>query len=546
MTTVSRDQWRASSRYASRVGDWLVELARVAVLVALVTCPTFAQESANRSGDDEPLQPQSLADGSYADRQRATLEMWRRRATSRQAVQDAARNADPEVAERAEWILRQWRNGTLPGTVRGSVGSLMQTDDPTALAGVLQEGLFSVVQVAVEESAGTIEFEQIKARVANFLVQRFPIYVDLAVDQGTEAELLKLIETVAIDRSLADAWLSLRSELGSKGDADALPSAAQLWEESEQHLLRAQRKMMAGDSDAAISHARRSGDNVSVRITQMLGGRWDQIADESFARASKAADEQEQYDLYAWAFAATDRIDDAARRALAIEKLTTDNELLSDPVKTLRWHSLAVHGEIDTAIEVLQRHDKPLAATIAVTASRYSKAIELIGLPHDERDSELENWIDAAIEAQTQLPQGEIADEIRLLSAYARLLLHLGEQDEAFEIYRRFAIPGIIVDERNQTLVDWTLDEMLGTNRLDWMIDLAVGKKDNTIKRTPLVLVAWGMDVEPTTIVLLAERLKTVFPRGSLQSRFRAACRLLRGDIPEDSKLRKTLTACTN
>ena len=45
-------------------------------------------------------EPSSLARGSYVERQKATLEMWRQRSLSRQAVQDAARDADPEVAER--------------------------------------------------------------------------------------------------------------------------------------------------------------------------------------------------------------------------------------------------------------------------------------------------------------------------------------------------------------------------------------------------------------------------------------------------------------
>ena len=55
-----------------------------------------------------------LSEGSYAQRQRATLEMWRVRDQSRDQVQRAANHPDPEIAGRAQWILRQWRRGSLP------------------------------------------------------------------------------------------------------------------------------------------------------------------------------------------------------------------------------------------------------------------------------------------------------------------------------------------------------------------------------------------------------------------------------------------------
>ncbi|MEL6111108.1 MAG: hypothetical protein AAFU85_34295, partial [Planctomycetota bacterium] len=128
MKTACRNDWKTHLRPESVVRRLWQVVVMLVVATQLLGVVANGQVSDFESPElGEPIQPQALADGSYADRQRATLEMWRRRSTSRQSVQDAARNSDPEVAERAEWILRQWRNGTLPGTIRGSIGSLMQT-----------------------------------------------------------------------------------------------------------------------------------------------------------------------------------------------------------------------------------------------------------------------------------------------------------------------------------------------------------------------------------------------------------------------------------
>ncbi|WP_182867586.1 hypothetical protein [Stieleria mannarensis] len=502
--------------------------------------PTVADNVQPGASDPIPNldQPENLARDRYVDRQRATLEMWRLRTQSRQAVQDAARDADPEVAERAAWILKQWRSASLPGVAKGPAELLLDRGSPSALASVLEQGAFDAVLVAVEESAGTIEFDQIKQRVVTLLSQRYPYYCDKAYAQGTEADLLRLLDAVAIDRNVAAACRDLKRYLGiapdeSSGGADPLPSAASLWSPAEREICLALFAMLRGDVEASIDHARQTGDPVLLRIARMLGDRWQEIADRAFELADTAATHEERVEANAWGLAATSHTGDQARFDLAKSRLTAPEPGESEMVWNIRWRALAMHGSVDQAIDVMAAVDRAAAAKVACAASRYRRAEQLCGFPLDRIDSDLDDWISDAYTDQANLPTGSIAPSMERLYALARLLVNTGDTRHAWQIYRRLTPRQVIVSPYGASLREQTLVELDLINRFDWMMDVAAAPGENAVTQRTQAIVARALNTEFDAFRKVLDRIKLVRPAADFRDRFRITFQLFRGKPPE-------------
>jgi hypothetical protein len=490
--------------------------------------PDDAAEASSAAGAD------NLAHGSYADRQRATLEMWRRRSRSRQAVQDAARHADPEVAERAEWILRQWRSGALPGVGNEASQLWLDRDGPSALATVLEQGAFDAVRVAVEESAGTIEYDQIKRRVARSLRERFPIFIERAVSDGSEPDLLNLLDAVAIDRNFATASRDLMKVLQIEpDDLNQLPSAAATWSRSDQDLCRAQLAMLRGDVDQSIRFAREANDPILLRITQMLGDRWQAIADDSFAAAESATTAEDRIESYAWGLAASSRVRDRQRIDQATKRLLESQADENEALTALRWRSLAVHDDVRGAIDVIAKSDRATAAEIACASSRFGLAAELCGFEIERINDDLDDWIMAAYAEQAELPSGSLAPSMERLYALARLLVNVGDQDNAWRIYRRLTPREIIVSPYGTTLRERTLSEIELLNRLDWMLELAVAEGDNAVAPQTRRIIGVALNTDFQAFQTVLEQIKVIRPGTDYRQRFQMTFQLFRGKLPD-------------
>jgi tetratricopeptide (TPR) repeat protein len=492
---------------------------------------------ADRGGRVRPVDPAELAGKRYADRRRATLEMWRQRDRSRQAVQNAARDADPEIAARANWILRQWRSGALPG-VAEDVEALTRQGSGSALAAVLEQGAFDAVLIAVEESAGTIEFDQIKSRVARLITQRFPMYVDQAYADGSEATLLKLVRATAVDRNMAIAADDLARSIGRPhptphgDDAGALPPAAEAWPELEKYLLRSQRALMAGRVDRAIEYARKSDDPVLTRLVQMIGGRWETLAADSFAVAESANEADARVEAYAWSLVGAYHSDDPAGVEKAVAFLADDSINESVTARDFRFRALALHDHVDQGIDVLAKEHPAMAARIACEASRFQRGFAVLGYPSDEVSLRLDDWITDAYAQQAGLPAGQLAESMERLYALARLLNHVGRRDEALQIYRRLTPRQVIVDPYGSSLRDKTIDEMQRIGKLDWVRELAVEPQENALSALMRAGIARALSTESDSFQAVLDRIKDVTPDANFQTRFRIAFDLFRGKTP--------------
>ena len=530
-----RSWWNAALRFAV---CFLVMLTFSAAAAAQglpqITGPANSDTGPGSNRSSSQSDRSDLAKQRYIDRQRATLQMWRERSRSRQAVQDAARDSDPEVAERAEWILKQWRSGAVPGVGQMPGDVLLDRGNPSALAVVLEQGAFKAVLVAVEESAGTIEFEQIKDRVARLLTERYPFYADKAFHQGTEQDLLKLLDAVAVNRNLAIATRDLSKHLGIQGDAvNRLPTAASTWDQPEQDIYLAQLAMLDGNVQRSLTFADRSGDPVLIRITRMLADQWPKIATDGMQSAQSAPTIEERIESLAWVLAAAYRLNDNELVADVTERLRNWQPGESETVRNLRWRSLAIHGDMENAINILANENRAAAAKVASAASRYSLATELCDADSTSIDSELDQWIKESFRDQSEFPAGEIAPAMDRLYSLARLLVNTGDTRNALRIYRRLTPRQIIVSPYGTSLREQTLRELDLLNRYDWMLDIAVAPGENAVTQRTQIIVAGALGTESQSFRTVLDQLKLVTPKSSFRDRFRTTFELFRGKIPD-------------
>ncbi len=508
--------------------------------------PLQAQSPSSEPTSD--VEVRELAENQYSARQQATLEMWRRRDLSRDEVQAAARDSDPEVASRAQWILRQWRRGALPDTPSDVFRLLFRTDDPSAIEELLDAGQFNAAVVAVEESAGTADRDMVRSRVVMSLQQRFPIYAIEALRQNTVPDLLKLVDLVADSNEMALTRIELMQRLGLNfDDTTLLPESADEWPEAKRSQARVFVLAALGRNEDAIQAAESSHDSYLIRTMRMLDGRWEELARENAEKARSATPgTAEQVRFWSDSLIAADRCGLQEIRTEAVKALADPNAVTNDiglergdtaveranSVFDLRWKSLATVGEIDTALELLHPKDVNAAALIAIAASRTSLAFQWLGGDVNSCGSNLRERIDAALVAQAMMVEEDLAPELKELLTLMRCFLSVGRNDLAW----------IIADELSRSSVeigrskirDDVLDALTTSRRDDWMLELAMLPSDESIAGRTFEAIADVLkDTDQGTLKTLIETYGRLYPNLPLRERFQAACHLVNGKSPE-------------
>ncbi|MFG0261941.1 MAG: hypothetical protein ACF788_06090, partial [Novipirellula sp. JB048] len=515
----------------------------------------------------EPWSPERLSAERYSQRQQATMQMWRRRASSRQAVQEAADHPDPEVAERANWILRQWRRGSLPETPPELARLLQRDDDPAVLEELLEMGQFSAVVVAVEESAGTAQRTLLHQRLAAALTRRFPVYVRRAYRDEGLMDLLRLVDLVADSKEMAVCRIELMQLMEVELDEDSLlPQAAEDWtprlrQEAEVLVL-----VVLGRLPEATERARRSEHPELLRLCQMLGGDWRSIARETAAAAElAAAGSAERSRLWCRALVAADRgggesletESSTDTELVELEAIATRavDELLSMPVTVgdasveMRWKCLASHGYVDEALQifdqleedydVVKRPRSDSASLVALAASRTDVAFEMLGYAYQEVDTELMTWIAEAIEQQRRDTLGAKTDgtiprvvpKLNRLLSLMRCLLSVGRVEPAWTIARELSDSDVVVGSRR--LRDHVLISLLATQRQEWLPRLAVRPGEEALaSETERLLIVALTEIDAKSWGMMRESLAELMPTVPMARRIQILFDLCRGEKP--------------
>ena len=476
-----------------------------------------------------------LAGQDYARRHVATIEMWKDREGSREIVQRAARDPDPEIAGRAKWILRQWRRGALPDTPPEISRLLRDSDSPGAVERLLNRGQFQATVVAVEESAGTINRESINQRITSALLQRYPLYAKLAYENGTAETLLRLIDLVADTDELSLCRIRLMQLLDVPIDeSNLLPSSSTMWTDHE----RAQRTIMLLAStdqlEQALSRAKESGE-LSYQIDALtLLQRGDEVCDLLHELAMESDFGTPEYSLrWCETLVAATRCGRSEVAEQAIAVLTSVDSESAEAKLTLdmRWKCLAIHGKIKEAIDCFPASAKIRKAKLCLNAARPQLAFEVLGYSLSDVDNQLHTWIDGAVATQVRLETPGLCDSAERLVVLMRLLIATGHNDSAWVIAKHLSeIPAIKDQPRVR---DFVLEELLDTRNDHWIPQLAFDKTEKALSRTSLQLIAGTVSgVTDGTFEIVYEAMMSMFPKWSIDQKVAATKRLLEGDFP--------------
>ncbi|QDT13100.1 hypothetical protein K239x_51160 [Planctomycetes bacterium K23_9] len=572
----------------------LIGLAHAFALVvtAAAALPSFAQSPKRSELPDALLKDDAaeiessedtislldqLSKGRYSSRQQATLRMWGSRDELRDQVQRAARDSNPEVSGRAKWILDQWRRGTSPGMPPRVMRLLQKGDDPAAIVELIELGRFADAVVAVQESAQSIEFERIKQKVTNAFTMRFPFYIEHAMQDDSLPDLLRLIDLSAANKEMAVCRVRLMDAMGIKIDDDALlPSAAAQWVPALQDEAMVAIVMVRGEQDKAIELAKESSNDNLIRIGLMLGGRWQELADRSIKKTSlvdgdtseKSSDQSMSLsEITRWVhvLVAADRCSDESKASQAIgvlSKVPSEQEGFG-----LAWKSLALHGQMELVLKMLDRKHPNELVDVALAASRPEAIFEKLNFRLSDLDSELHLWIDETIDKQLadiallQQPaggQGEnrrgnqpaigrrnIRDQVNpdvpneaiiQLMGLMKCLLAVGRDDAAWEIAERLANEPLQFGPSRdpRPLRDYVVQNLLSTSRSEWVFQLVVAEDAKTVSATAQWCAARLLDdTESMTLRSMTDALKRLYRQASFPERFSMACDLLRGDMPQ-------------
>ncbi len=494
--------------------------------------PQAEAESAGDRAVQRATESEQLSKRNYSGRQQATLEMWRRRDLSREEVQRAARDPDPEVSGRAKWILRQWRRGSLPDTPPEISRLLQRSDDPSAIQELLEGGQFVAAVVAVEESAGTVDRESIQKRVNTAIRRRFPVYIKAALENDSLSDLLKLIDLTADSKEMAVCRIQLMQQLGMAIDAsNLLPTSSETWTQDQRHRATVMVLTILGRLDEAMEVASDSGDEILLRVCQMLAGRWSEMAIES-AKLAKTAESgsYEHARLWCQALIAADRCEDRAVFAQAVEQLSTVETTDSELAIELRWKCLAGHGQVDAALAILDKARPDASAVVAIASSRGHRAFDALGFPLDRIDQDIEQWIDDAIDSQRGA--SELTEDVRNVLALMRCLLSIGREDAAWTIANRMCDCG--VDVGTIPLREYVLSTLTMTSRRDWVLRLAgIAGEELFSATTQSTLARTLPDADALSFELLMKAIPVLMPREPFDVRLRAVYQLLAGETAD-------------
>lgn len=574
---------------------WLVQMLLVPLLMLLPSQQTTGQQNAGQqnAGQQPPADPPSavqrtereptdvglLSESNYAARRQATLEMWRNRDRSRDAVQRAARNADPEIAGRAQWILRQWRRGALPETPPEISRLLDENDHPSSVLRLLENGQFQAAVVAVEESAGTPLRESISRRVGAIITQRFPRYARLAFQSDSIPELLQLIDLIAETPEMALCRLRLMQYLDLPIETDSLlPTASSVWTEIDQRRTRILLTACLGHRESALDMALAENDPDTVRLCQMIAGDWDGLKRTAFqAIASsdgggkRTAQPSETTDLQTWqrwsdVLAGAIRSGDTTLRSKAVARLSADRSDLEQIVAlesppssepnhpddslqqpwNARWRALATHGELEPAMEILAALDPTDAANLWLALSRPEMAMQTLGVSRNQIDQQLHQWIEQATRQQPTDPPVASGTTQQIttkqLILMMQVLLSVGQEDAAWLIASQLCLNELPLpeDEDQDSITSEVLDSLVDAGKHAWAAKLATQMNLNSKSTDAESMTASGLSAilgslpenSNETLEVLLEGLRKMNPNWTLIQRVQAAGELLRGEVP--------------
>ena len=563
LTTLCLRNRVGSRKIVRSVSCWTAGLmAWMTWSLALGDPPAPGDDDMDAQAELLTLDGEHLAAQSFGERQRATMKLWGNREASREAVQRAARDSDPEVSDRAQWILRHWRRGALPETPPEIARLLLQADDPRAIEQLMRYGHFKVAGMAIQESAGTINHEAVHRLLTSSLEKHFPLLISLAIRQDSLPEFLKLVEALANTDEMVLCRVRMLQQMGETLSADnRLPSTQVGWAAKDRlrrnrivmlaagrtnELLRQLLEKMDSIRSTPKNNAIRDSimeDNASDALFNLLilEDRWH----EAYSHAKQRAERAKQIDAgspsdasdrvaswWARAMIAANRGNDP-QGELASEEALTEIRKPSDRVESLKWRSLAINGHFQRSMQLATRVKADQRAFAYMGASRPVQAIETLGCDYQTLSLELPRLVEQAVIAQIESGQSETGKEVKQMVDLMQVLLNVGREQDAYFIATKLSR---LPSETDRFQVrEAVLRALVQRNKDQWVRKLAVFDDETEFHSSSQVaLQQTAGDVNSWTFHSVHRAIETLHPQWGLKKQVMVTHDLLRGHVPED------------
>lgn len=498
-----------------------------------------AGDLAQAEGADVRLR---LSGGTFDQRQEAMWDLWRNRPTHREAVIRAARDHDPEVSSRAQWVIDRWRRGILPETPLDLARQLESASHSDSLQRLLDLGLFDGARVAIQEAAqagdqGTL------GRVASVVQRGFPFYIRSADSQGQLKEFADLLDRLATTAEMMicrdQVWALLGRDVVAGTSTEGEPAT----EPQGQQRMRVAALAAAGRLDLATQAAGEADDPELLRVCQLLQADWAGLAQTQLQAIGQQDSESTENDRH-WAYllVAASRLGDSELRDRAVAKLSRrpsdrQKDAAEDPFLRLRWQVLAMHGEIDAAVEILTPTHPLIAAEILAQAGRLSDAMAVIDFDLQDVDAQIPELIAAARSAAQSWTPSQIRavpEPLERLIAVARLLYLAGHRDASWDLFAGVAAASSEEEDASLALSrDLVLRALERLGRSDWVARMIIQNEGVSLSETGRYFLARALDVQPETIDALVVSIGQLHPRsGTVLAQ--AVIDLLSGDVPQN------------
>ncbi len=480
-------------------------------------------------------------------RQQAMLRLWANRELYRPWVEKAIFDPDPEVARRANWVLDRWRRGLLPETPHDLAIQLGGATAAETIDSLLNAGLFDGALVAIDEAISSGQSPLILSRADSALRRRFPFYVRIAGEQDQLPQLLEILDRLADDAPLALAFQQLRKLISGEDD-DSLPTAAARWPKAQRARFEVILRAADGDLNAATRLAEQSQDAELRRVCRMLSGQWQELAQEQLSLAkSQPPDSLDWYRHWMYTLIAASRCDDESIRDQAVAQLSrnrsTDTDPMADidehdPINRIRWQSLAMHGEIDAAIKILQPQQPDAAAELLAQTSQFTKAYQALDVDWADVDAQLAALVKDAVRGERKertSDQDTPSPELARLLTVSRLLILTGRDSMALDALKAVASdPSLGANNSAALTKSEIIRAVARLNRREWISQIIVGPTDTTLHATTHFYLAMIFDCENETLAALLEAFAKMRPSASYASRVADVVAFLDGEVSQE------------
>jgi tetratricopeptide (TPR) repeat protein len=357
----------------------------------------------NAAADSNPSNPSgkpdyqallsSMSKADFATRRSITYQLWMDREHSREVIQAATRDTDPEIAGRAQWILKQWQKGILPGVPPKVTGLLKLSQEIYEPIGMLLEmGEFRTLAISLSESDGATGKTEIRELTSRYLQAYFPVYVTRAAANNTLSDLWGLVDQVANTEELCLTRIEMMSRLNIKVDNDnLLPSSSATWEANKIQKY----KVMLWAALENVQEARKAaGNNVELQHQLAIVTRDVETLTqvESIDTAREAA----------IAIIASDWIEDEPTRSerfRAIMNLPILKTELTPSENLMLLHAMGSVGEMNGVEKRLSQVNVVARSTYLASANRYQAAMDALSLDSSDVCESIEKEVDQLLAA---------------------------------------------------------------------------------------------------------------------------------------------------